>query len=174
LCVVRVEGGELNEAVVRAFLHDEYPRIVGVVTLLSGDAATAEDAVSEALARAWERAERGERIESLGAWVTTVAMNLSRSRWRRVLAERRARARMGNPEAQPEPEGAIDLRRALGSLPRRQREVVLLHYYLGFDVEAAARHLDVRPGTVKSALHRARAELARRLGVEEENHVRAR
>lgn len=156
---------------VKVFLEEEYPRVVGVVSLLAGDVASAEDAVSEALARAWERAEHGERFESLAAWVTTVAMNLTRSRWRRILAERRARDRIRVPDAQTDLEGSIDLRRALGSLPRRQQEVVLLHYYLGFDVESVARHLDVRPGTVKSALHRARAALARHLGVEEGEHV---
>ncbi len=121
-----VEGGELNEADVRAFLDEEYSRVVGVIALASEDLPAAEDAVCEALARAWERSERGERIESLGAWVTTVAMNLTRSRWRRVLAERRARARMALPEQPPEPDGAIDLRRALRSLSRRHREVILL------------------------------------------------
>ena len=41
--------------------------------------ATAEDSVQEALARAWERLDRGDGIDRLAAWVTTVALNLARS-----------------------------------------------------------------------------------------------
>jgi DNA-directed RNA polymerase specialized sigma24 family protein len=75
-----MEGGELDELAVRAFLEEEYPRVVGAVAMISDSRPAAEDAVCEALARAWERSERGERIESVAAWVTAVAMNLSRSR----------------------------------------------------------------------------------------------
>ena len=72
-------GGELDETTIRAFLDEEYPRVVAAVAMVSDSRPAAEDAVCEALARAWERSERGERVESLGAWVTTVAMNLSRT-----------------------------------------------------------------------------------------------
>ncbi|HEV8683266.1 MAG TPA: sigma-70 family RNA polymerase sigma factor [Actinomycetota bacterium] len=162
----------LDEATIRAFLEDEYPQLVAAVTLASGSRAAAEDAVCEALSRAWERSERGERIESLGAWVTTVAMNLVRSRWRRILAERRARARMDPPRREPpDAEAALDLRRALAGLSSRQREVVVLRYYLGHDVGEVARLLAVSEGTVKTTLHRARRSLARTLGAREDDVV---
>jgi RNA polymerase sigma-70 factor, ECF subfamily len=127
--------------------------------------------VQEALARAWERSERGERIESLGAWVTTVALNLGRSRWRRAMAERRARDRIGSPEAPPAPDDAVDIERALAGLSRRQREAVVLRYYLGEDVAGVARILGVSEGTVKTTLHRARRALAAALGEREDDHV---
>jgi RNA polymerase sigma-70 factor (ECF subfamily) len=166
-----VEGAVLDEAIIRAFLEDEYPQLVAAVAMASGSRAAAEDAVCEALSRAWERSEHGEMIESLGAWVTTVAMNLTRSRWRRILAERRARARMDPPRGElPDAEAALDLRRALAGLPRRQREAIVLHYYLGHEVNEVARVLDVTAGTVKTNLHRARKALARELGIRE-NHV---
>jgi RNA polymerase sigma-70 factor (ECF subfamily) len=84
----------LDEATIRDFIERDYPRLVAAVTLGCGSWAVAEDAVQEALSRAWERSERGERIDSLVAWVTRVALNLSRSWLRRVRAERQARERM--------------------------------------------------------------------------------
>ena len=51
----------LDEHAVRVFLAADYPRIVGAVALVAGSRAAAEDAVAEALARAWERSDRGER-----------------------------------------------------------------------------------------------------------------
>jgi RNA polymerase sigma-70 factor, ECF subfamily len=147
------------------------------VALITGSRAAAEDAVQEALARAWERSERGERIESLPAWVTRVAMNLSKSRLRRMRVE--ARHREISDQELPDGGGAatdarIDVARALADLPQRQREVTVLRYYLGLNVAEIADTLELHEGTVKTSLFRARAALAAALGepVEEENdHV---
>jgi RNA polymerase sigma-70 factor (ECF subfamily) len=138
------------------------------MALVSGSRAAAEDAVQEALARAWERSERGEHIVSLKAWVTRVALNLVRSGFRRVIAERRARERLGRrEESRPNPPGAealVDLERALFRLPRRQREATVLRYYLDLDVREVAHALGMKEGTAKTTLHRARHALAAALG----------
>src|SRR5262249_54201786 len=124
----------------------------------------AEDAVQEALARAWERSERGERIESLPAWVTTVATNLIRSGLRRIRAERRARSRAQLSSPAPNVDVRVDIATALKTLPRRQREATVLRYYLDMDVADVARTLRVSEGSVKTTLYRARQALAVRLG----------
>ena len=144
--------------------------------MITGSRAAAEDAVQEALARAWERSERGERIESLPAWVTRVAVNLSKSRLRRMRVEAKHRAISeeltdGSASAS---DMRIDVARALADLPQRQREVTVLRYYLGLNVGEIAETLELHEGTVKTTLFRARAALAAALGepVEEENdHV---
>ncbi|HYZ10538.1 MAG TPA: sigma-70 family RNA polymerase sigma factor [Actinomycetota bacterium] len=165
----------MDETAIRGFLRDEYPKLVGAVGLACGSSATAEDAVQEALARAWERSERGERIESLRAWVAVVAMNLSRSRWRRVRAERRALAASVPVEVRAtDDEEVLDVRRALRDLPPRQREATVLRYYLGLDVEEVARAMGISVGTVKTSLHRSRGALARSLRQPEEAPDRGR
>jgi len=158
----------IDESAIREFLTGAYPRIVAAVALVEGSRATAEDAVAEALARAWERSERGERIESLPAWITRVALNLSKSRLRRVRAESRARERadVGRLSEQPQDE-RLDVERALAQLPRRQRQATVLRYYLGYDVVDIARTLGVSEGTIKTTLHRARHAMATALGEEE-------
>jgi len=50
---------------------------------------------------------------------------------------------------------------ALWTLPRRQREAVVLRYYLDLSVDETARVMGVSPGTVKSATHRALAAVGR-------------
>lgn len=163
----------VDEWQIREFLVTAYPRLVAAVALMSGSRPAAEDAVQEALLRAWERSERGERIDSLPAWVTAVALNLARSGLRRVLAERRARARLGANDRVLDPDGGarVDVERALARLPRRQREVVVLRYYLGMDTRQTAEALRIHEGTVKSTLAKARANLARALGVEEDEEA---
>ena len=157
----------IDDATVNEFLHTAYPRLVAAVALVCSSRPAAEDAVQEALLRAWERSERGEEIEHLNAWVATVALNLGRSGLRRVIAERKARSRLtaAYRESTAPTGDRVDLERALATLPRRQRESVVLRYYLQMDTREVAQILRTSEGTVKSTLHRARATLASALGV---------
>ncbi len=161
----------VDETALREFLHTAYPRLVAAVALASGSRPAAEDAVQEALLRAWERSEKGEEIEALDAWVVSAALNLSRSGLRRLRSERRARARIGtfatSRDAMFDADRSIDVERALAALPRRQREAVVLRYFLQLDTREAAAALRVSEGTVKSTLSRARDALASSLAVEE-------
>jgi DNA-directed RNA polymerase specialized sigma24 family protein len=52
----------VDEVELRRFLGEHHSRLVGAVPLVTGDLASAEDAVQEAIVRAWERSERGEEI----------------------------------------------------------------------------------------------------------------
>jgi RNA polymerase sigma-70 factor, ECF subfamily len=168
-------GPLIDEVMIREFLHTAYPKLVAAVTLVVGSRAAAEDAVQEALARAWEGSGRGIEIASLPAWVTAVSLNVGRSWIRRMAAERRARSRLGRPA--PDVRGAeeqVDVTRALALLPRRQREVTVLRYYLGMDVREIAGVLGITEGTAKTSLSRARAALSRALGEpdrKEANHA---
>jgi RNA polymerase sigma-70 factor (ECF subfamily) len=160
-------GGEgsralLDEAAIREFLRTDYARITAAVALVAGNYSAAEDAVQEAILRAWERSERGEHIESLARWVATVALNLSRSGIRRLFAERRARERLTrNPTtSDPSADERLDVERAIASLPRRQRETIVLRYLLDMNTREVAETLGISEGTVKSSLARARTALA--------------
>jgi RNA polymerase sigma factor (sigma-70 family) len=133
----------------------------------------AEDAVQEALVRAWERTVRGEAVESLAAWVGRVATNLQRDQWRRAKAEERALTRLvldrpgllegldGTAPADPVAEALVD---QVAALPQRQRCVVLLHYFADLPVRVVADRLGVDEGTVKRSLFRARRTLRHALG----------
>jgi len=161
---VRVPRLTMDERL-REFIEGEYRQVVATVEMVCGSLAAAEDSVQEALARAWEREGRGEQIERLPAWVTTVALNLARSQMRRWRSERNARARLAPlqrdlPDAPSASGDAYAVREALRALPRRQREVTALRYYLGLDVAAIAAWLGIGEGTVKAQLFKARQALA--------------
>lgn len=162
-----VPGGRratLTELEIREFLAHDYARMVNAMALVCGSVPAAEDAVQEALARAWERGERGQHVSSLSAWVATVARNLLRDRFRRLRVERAARGELANrlPGAQglARMEQRLDVARALAALPRRQREVAVFHYFLDLKVAEIAELLQIPEGTVKSTLFRARRALA--------------
>jgi RNA polymerase sigma-70 factor (ECF subfamily) len=163
---------DMDEYTIREFLARDYPKVVAGVTLLCGSRAMAEDAVQEAVVRAWERSERGESIQALPAWTAVVAANLVRSRFRRLRIERRERLRAGSGLAAdtrgwPAGDAAEDratVLAALSTLSRRQREATVLRYYLDLDVVEVARALGVTEGTAKTTLHRARRALLAALG----------
>jgi RNA polymerase sigma-70 factor (ECF subfamily) len=163
------EATALDESAIRTFLETDYQRLVGGLTLMTGSQPVAEDAVQEALARAWERSDRGESIESLTGWVAVAATNLVRSGLRRLMVERRARGRMSEPlhVDSGEADGRLDIVRAVRALPTRQRDAVVLHYYLDLPVAQIARALRVSDGAVKNALFNARQSIRRSIGAGE-------
>ena len=174
--VVRAPRLTMDERL-REFIDGEYRQVVATVEMVCGSLATAEDSVQEALARAWEREGRGEQIDRLPAWVTTVALNLARSQMRRWRTERKATARLAPlqrdlPDAPSASGDAHAVREALRVLPKRQREVTALRYYLGLDVAAIAAWLGIGEGTVKAQLFKARQALAVALREDDDDEER--
>ena len=158
----------MTDEELRGFLAGPYRRIVDAVRLVTGSRAAAEDAVHEALARAWER--RG-RIDHLDRWVVTVALNVARSRWRKLRREVYVAdgTAVGPPAGPTDPvAAAVDIERALQQIPRRQREVAVLHYVLDLRIADIAELLGLSEGGVKHALHSARRSLAKALAYDEE------
>jgi RNA polymerase sigma-70 factor (ECF subfamily) len=155
----------------------EYPRLVGALALLTGDRELARDLAQEAVVRLCRDWPRVREMRSPGGWLHRVGVNLARSRFRRLGAELRAnqRAVAGDTDDDLALEGAADrlvVRAALATLPLRQREAVVLHYYLGHPLEEVAVLLGMRTGTVKSTLHRGRAALRVALGDAERQPLR--
>jgi RNA polymerase sigma-70 factor, ECF subfamily len=144
------------------FAHD-YARLVAAVGLAVGNPDAARDAVDEALARAWEL-RRKDEIESLAGWVRVVAMNVARTEFRRRSAELRATQRMMARTPRDDAmlvdgADAVDVARAMAKLSRRQREIIVLHYFLDLSVRDIAAELHMSEGGVKACLHRGRASL---------------
>lgn len=122
------------------------------------------DAVSEAIARAWERCGslRDERL--FKTWITRILMrecvNIQRRQRRCVLVERLPEA------ATDQADTAAALREALDNLPQRWRTMVILHYMEGYDVREVAAIMRTTKGAVCAGLSRARERLRSLIGEE--------
>lgn len=156
-------GEPETQSDVGALYAASYRRLVGLLTVLSGNAADAEECVQEAFVRLLPRWDRVSRYDDPEAWLRTVAIRLSTSRWRRAAVAARALVRLG-PAVEDAPaadrDARLDAERILAALPRGHREVLVLHHGLGLPIEEVARELGVPVGTVKSRLFRARAAAA--------------
>ena len=152
------------------FYATEYPAVVGLAYALSGNRWVAEDLAQEAFLAAHRKWDRLAEYEQPGSWVRRVVANLSVSAFRRRVTEAKALGRLalGQASALPELSAAdAEFWRAVRALPRRQAQVVALHYLEDRPVAEIADALGIAPGTVKKHLHDGRRELARRLELEE-------
>jgi len=152
-----------------SFYRRELPAIAALLYALTGSAWAAEDLAADAFTIAFRHWPRIAGYERPGAFVRRVAINLARSRHKRLVVEARALGRLAlgrQPTVEPleAPDAAFwaQVRR----LPGRQLEVVVLRYVEDLSVEAISEVLDCSPATVRVHLHRARTELARRLGAD--------
>ena len=90
----------------------------------------------------------------------------SESRRRRILPDLfLARGRQDAPPAVPVPEERLALLSALDRLPRRQRQVLQLVFYVGLTVDEAAETLGVSPGSARVHYDRGKKRLANWLGI---------
>jgi RNA polymerase sigma factor (sigma-70 family) len=146
------------------FFAEQYRRLARACLLLTGSAAEAEDLAQEAMARVLERWDRVARMDDPEGYLYRTAMNLHRNAVRRLAVAAR-RAVHHAPDADPDAsERRLDLLRAIRTLPRTQREALVLVEWHGFTAEEAGRILGIEPASVRGRLHRARANLRERYG----------
>jgi RNA polymerase sigma-70 factor (sigma-E family) len=166
--VARDNRGDAAVAVTDLF-RDHHLELVRLALVMVGDLATAEDVVQDAFERL-HRGWHGLRQPSSGlAYVRSSVLNGCRSAHRRAAVARKHAPRLAEPSPDgPDAASAADdrgeLAGALRRLPRRQREVLVLRYYLDLDVAEIAVTLRIAPSSVRAANARGLASLARVLG----------
>jgi RNA polymerase sigma-70 factor (ECF subfamily) len=147
------------------FCRDVWPRLVGSLSLYTGDRFVAEELAQEALVRVCERWDEVREMESPVGWAHRVGFNLASSHFRRRGAERRARLRLGALVDVPPPEvdaaDALALRRAVAALPEGQRQALVLRYYADLPVADVASLMECPENTVKTHTRRAIQQLRR-------------
>ncbi len=147
-----------------AFYREHLARIVRACALVTLDRSVAEDVAAEAFTRLWAAWGQIRSADHAGGYVFKTAMRLCT----------REAARRRRPVAPAAP--SDDLERsiarshvvsALGRLPIRQRQAVVLRDWAGFETSEVARLLGLRESTVRVHLARARERLRTDLLVED-------
>jgi RNA polymerase sigma-70 factor (sigma-E family) len=122
----------------------------------------AEDAVQEAIFKAWRARDRVRPDADLKPWFLKIVANECRQRMRRRWWSVLKRDEMP-VQAAPDPTAgwgdASDLRGALRRLPHDQRLVLALRYYLDLPLDEVAAALGISPGAARARVHRALGKL---------------
>jgi len=162
--VLRAQHGD--ERAFAELVRGEWEIAFRVAVLTTGDAAEAEDAAQEGVAKAWRALARFDPDRPLRPWLLRIVGNEARNRRRSAgrrlrLASLAATATLSG-DAAPSPESAVvvaDERRRLladlDGLPDDARAVLTCRYLLDLSEEETAAALHLRRGTVKSRTARA-------------------
>ena len=159
-----VDGGARPRAAsdLDRFCVEQYPRLVGSLTLYCGSQEVAQVIAQDALVKLCERWGAVSGMVSPGAWLHRVAINAANSQFTRQRAERRAMQRFGaqgQQAAAPDPADAIAVRAAVAQLSPRRRQALVLRYFADFTVEQTALAMRCRPGTVRALTAQALQQL---------------
>jgi RNA polymerase sigma-70 factor (sigma-E family) len=158
------QNGAGAEAAVAALYQADALGLVRLAYVMLGDRAGAEDVVQDAFGGLYRRWDQLSDKERALPYVRSSVLNGCRSALRRL---RRADVD-GVPQPPPaaSAETAVltseerrEVMRALRRLPDRQREVLVLRFYLDQPEAAIAQAMGIGQSTVRSTAHRALAAL---------------
>jgi RNA polymerase sigma-70 factor (sigma-E family) len=154
------------------FAHSRWPRLVRLGYGLTGDAGLAEDLAQTALANAYASWSRVRRADDPDAYVRRILLNSYRSTFRKRRVAEELRPTMpdapsgGHCDCGPEfadpaswHEDRAGVLAAVAALPPKQREVILLRYWMDLTDAQIAGTLGCSVGNVKSQSSRALAKL---------------
>jgi RNA polymerase sigma-70 factor (ECF subfamily) len=133
--------------------------LVRLARFFVDDRDAAEDLVQEAFIRFARTAGRVREPERVTAYLRSIVLNLARDHNRRGLVSLRHKP-SADPEG-PSVDEMVALRAdqqrviaALRNLPRRQRDCLVLRYYLELSIPQIGRTLGISPNSVKTHLQR--------------------
>ena len=156
----------MNDARYVAFVEEHWDRYLRLARLLTADRHRGEDLLQDCLVKLYVHWRRAAARGDPHAYLRRMLVNGNVSRWRRQHRE----YLVGQPPERPDPAASHDesprheLRRALLSLPDRQRAVVVLRHYEDLTERETATLLRCTVGTVKSQNARALRRLRELLG----------
>jgi RNA polymerase sigma-70 factor (ECF subfamily) len=138
----------------------EIERLYGLAGLLLNDRARAEDAVQEALLKAWRDLPKLREVAKFHAWLRRLVVNASHDEGRR-LGRRRREVELKPSHDRADSDGLDplldrdELSQAFRRLKQEERTVVALRYFMDLSTADAAAALGIREVTYRSKLHRA-------------------
>jgi RNA polymerase sigma-70 factor, ECF subfamily len=142
-------------------------RLYALAVSVLGDRSEAEDAVQDAMERAWKHWRQLHDPAKRRAWLTTICLRRCFTLRRRLQVIRSDRSLDADDAPRLSVHGGVsdtDLAQALARLSPKQRAVIGLHYMYGYTLDECAPIMGCGRGTVRTHLARALDTLKERLG----------
>jgi RNA polymerase sigma-70 factor (ECF subfamily) len=166
--VERVLAGDISafEGIVRRWQGP----LINLAYRFCRDRGRAEEMAQEAFLRAYRALGQWRGDAAFSTWLFALATNLYCSELRRIPVATVALDEVAEPRDSRPVDGGLEdqdrdraVRRAVLALPPRYREALILFYFHGMDIPAAAQSLALPAGTVKARLFRGRDILRSKL-----------
>jgi RNA polymerase sigma-70 factor (sigma-E family) len=147
------------QAAVDSLYRAQAVGLIRLAYIMLGDRGEAQDVVQDAFCGLYRHWDRLANQDGALSYVRRSVLNGCRTVLRRRALGRRVtmyQPPAGSAEAAVlRNEERREVMRAVRQLPGRQREALVLRFYLDLPEQEIARVMGVRPGTVRSATHRA-------------------
>jgi len=166
--IVKLVGQNDNAAFHQLF-EAYYKRTYAVAYNILRRKESAEDITQDAFIKAFQNLHQLKDAAKFGAWLAVIASNLARNYLKRekkvILTDEQPEQAVDQESAGTEDSALHNMemnriRRAIRELPADYYQVIVLQYYHDLKVEEIADMLQIKSGTVKSRLFRARQRLA--------------
>lgn len=159
-----------RDAIVATMFAREGAALVRLARLFTDDRNAAEDLVQEAFIRLHRSAHKIRDLDKAAPYLRSIVLNLARDHNRRGLVSLRHREALTPSQRPDAPEDRIvqtedqdEVVVALRALPPRQRDCLVLRFYLELTEVQIAETLGISPNSVKTHCRRAMASLRSRL-----------
>jgi RNA polymerase sigma-70 factor (ECF subfamily) len=159
---------------VEQLYHQEAVSLVRLARLFTDDRTGAEDIVQEAFIRLYHAVDRIQDDEKSAAYLRSIVLNLARDHNRRGLLSLRHQDSMIDRRTPDVPEDRVvrsenqsEVIDALNDLSPRQRDCLVLRFYMDLSEKQIASTLAISPNSVKTHCQRGMAALAAVLGGDE-------
>jgi DNA-directed RNA polymerase specialized sigma24 family protein len=148
-------------------LNAQRRRLYGIAYSILRDHAEAEDALQEAMFKAWKGWDDVRDEAARQTWLTRICVNHCINR-RKGLGLRRLFFGPAGPgdEAPVDPRFAgrlVDLDRSYRKLSPKQRAAIFLHYHHGYSIEECAGLMACGAGSVRTHMARAIASMRKEM-----------
>lgn len=158
---VSIAAPPMDELAFRVFYAETAPVLRAYVRRASGDATLADDILQEAFFRLLRAGMPASEGAQLKAYIYRIANSLLADHWRRVKRERRwtlANWIGGEPRTSARQDG--DAMNVFAQLKPQEQSLLWLAYVEGFDHREIASTLQLKEGSIRVLLFRARKRLA--------------
>ncbi len=160
-----------RDALVAILFEQEATRLVRMARLFTDDRNAAEDLVQEAFIRLHRAAHRLKDPDRAAPYLRSIVINLARDHNRRGLMSLRHQEAMKSDAVPDIPEDLVLagedqqlIVEGLREVSPRQRDCLLLRFYLDLSEAEIARVLGISPNSVKTHCRRGMAALRERVG----------
>jgi len=137
-------------------------RIYALCLRMVADRSRAEELTQASFVRAWEKLGSFRGDSAFATWLHRLAVNVvlgdmrSRGRWQARFTEMEDLSAFEDKTGRSSPRAAVDLERAIATLPPKARAIFVLYDIEGYRHAEIAEMTGLAEGTSKAHLHRAR------------------
>ncbi len=158
-----IQCREGDDGAMRELYKRHSGRIYSLSMRLLGNRADADEVVQECFLKAWRNVGSFRGDASVGTWLYRIALNLCRDRFRKRKPEDEQTDVAEVRDSYRDTFAQDRIENALGKLPPRYREILVMHDVLEMRHREIADVLGIAVGTSKSQLHKSRNHMRKLL-----------